>query len=358
MVECIFTLDYEIYGDGTGSLKELIYDPAKELQQIFQQWNARFVAFVEVLELEKIEQLETDPAIEQVKDQIAELHREGFEIALHLHPQWCNAQYAGDGWTLDYSEYNLCTLPKARMREIVRGGLAYLRHILREPDFVPLAFRAGNWLFQPTQSAADVLAEHGIRVDSSVFKGGVQHKHGLDYRPARRNGDYWRFSADANCPDPAGVWIEVPIYTEMVPPWSMATSKRMAFRGGRGAADGGMRERFARLRDRLRWHYPRKFDFCRMTFAELKNATEKMLREDRHDSQRYRPMVAIGHTKDLTDAGTVDNFLRYLASAGVSVTTFRDAWPRLAEAAGGMERLQVGNWSGSAGTVADLLNKG
>ena len=27
MIECIFTLDYEIYGDGTGSLNELVYEP-------------------------------------------------------------------------------------------------------------------------------------------------------------------------------------------------------------------------------------------------------------------------------------------------------------------------------------------
>ena len=31
MIECIFTVDYEIYGNGTGALIDLVYEPAKQL---------------------------------------------------------------------------------------------------------------------------------------------------------------------------------------------------------------------------------------------------------------------------------------------------------------------------------------
>src|ERR1039457_5055764 len=177
MIECIFTLDYEIYGDGSGTLKDLVYEPAKQLADIFRKWNARFVNFVEVAELEKIDACNTDPYIGLVKRQIKELHEYGFDIALHLHPQWSNAQYELGRWVLDFGEYNLCTLPRTRIAEIVEGSLGYLRHVVDRPDFVPLSFRAGNWLFQPTQAAASVLGENGIKIDSSVFKGGLQHNH-------------------------------------------------------------------------------------------------------------------------------------------------------------------------------------
>ena len=43
MVECVFTLDYEIYGNGTGALRELVYEPAERLRHMFGKWNARFV---------------------------------------------------------------------------------------------------------------------------------------------------------------------------------------------------------------------------------------------------------------------------------------------------------------------------
>ncbi len=160
--------------------------------------------FVEAAELEKIETGLTDPAISEVKDQVREFYQEGFEIALHLHPQWCNARYQDNKWDLDYTEYNLCTLSERRITEIVGRSIAYLRKALEAPGFTPLSFRAGNWLFQPTAAAARVLTEHGIKIDSSVFKGGRQHKHKLDYRRAIKNGYYWMFGDDVTIPDPAG----------------------------------------------------------------------------------------------------------------------------------------------------------
>ena len=227
MIECIFTIDYEIYGNGEGSLKELVFEPAKRLKTIFDEAGEKFVVFVEAAELEKIDTCRTDPAIDQVKDQIREFHQDGFEIALHLHPQWCNARYENRKWNLDYTEYNLCTLPEKRIAEIVDRSIAYLRDVLSAPDFTPLSFRAGNWLFQPTASAARVLAERGIKIDSSVFKGGRQHRHHLDYRRAIKNGYYWMFGDDVTIPDPAGPLFEIPIYTKLVPFWKMATSKRL-----------------------------------------------------------------------------------------------------------------------------------
>ena len=65
--------------------------------------------------------------------------------------------------------------------EIVEGSISFLRQVVGRPDFAPCSFRAGNWLFQPTPTAASVLAENGIKIDSSVFKGGLQHTHRLDY---------------------------------------------------------------------------------------------------------------------------------------------------------------------------------
>src|SRR5438552_8921797 len=110
MVECVFTLDYEIYGNGTGALRELVYEPAERLRHMFGKWNARFVNFVEVAELERIDVFATDPAIDLVKRQIKEFDADGFEIGFHLHPQWCESRYDNGRWFLNFSDYNLCNL--------------------------------------------------------------------------------------------------------------------------------------------------------------------------------------------------------------------------------------------------------
>jgi len=329
MIECIFTLDYEIYGNGTGTLQELVYEPARKLQAIFRKWNARFVNFVEAAELRQIEAYGADTAIGDVKRQIQEFDQEGFEIGLHLHPQWSNARRENGKWVLDYDEYNLCTLSRQRISEIVEEALDYLRRVVGRSDFTPVSFRAGNWLFQPTEQAASVLADKGLRIDSSVFKGGLQHNHALDYRPALRNPYYWSFSHDVNKPDPMGSWIEAPIYTEMVPLWRMSTSKRLGFTGGQGIGSRSVKQKWNRALDLLRFWYPRKLDFCRMTLDELTSTMKRIMLRDQQTPAEYKPIVAIGHTKDLSDPETVDAFLSFLHVNQIAVSTFETARPRL-----------------------------
>src|ERR1017187_8037970 len=217
MIECIFTLDYEIYGNGTGSLGDLVYQPANQLADLFQPHGARFVVFVEAAELSRIEECGADPAIGLVKQQVRNLDRAGFEIGLHLHPQWCNAYRQGVNWVLDDSEYSLCKLPAARISVIVSEAIKYLRELVGRSDFTPLSFRAGNWLFQPTEPAATILAQSGIRVDSSVFSGGWQHNHGLDYRTTPKGRHFWPFGSDVTAADPAGTLIEISLHTAMGP---------------------------------------------------------------------------------------------------------------------------------------------
>ncbi len=334
MVECVFTLDYEIYGNGQGSLEELVYRPADGLMKIFEAAAVKLVLFVEVAELEKMQGWGADPVIDDVIAQLRESHAGGHELALHLHPQWCNARREGGRWQLDYEEYNLCTLTPVRISEIVDRAIAWMREVLSDPRFTPVSFRAGNWLFQPTREAAQVLVSRGIKADSSVFKGGLQRKHRLDYRPALRNGWCWRFSDDVNVPDSGGGLVELPIYAEMVPSWSMLTRKRVGLQQkssptSRGAsANDGHDRPTGRLRDFLRLRYPKKFDFCRMTLAEMTAMVERVRRADEETPTVLKPLVAIGHTKDLVDLDTVEAFLVWLKDRGIPVSTLASVYQR------------------------------
>lgn len=332
MVECVFTIDYEIYGNGQGDLRALVFEPARRLQEVFDRAGAKFVNFVEVAEFSQIERAGTDSASAEVRQQIRELHEQGHETALHLHPQWANARFRDGQWELDYAEYNLCVLPPERIARIVDDAIAWLRDVLGEPGFAPVSFRAGNWLFQPTGAAAAVLAGHGVRIDSSVFKGGLQRQHRLDYRPARRNGWFWNFSDDVNQPSPGGAMIEMPIYTEMVPFWRMLTGKRVGLQrktqtaiSRTPTATAKSPKGMERYLDYMRFRYPLKFDFCRMTLAEMTAMTEKVIAEDRKSPGEFKPMVAIGHTKDLVDFDTVEAFLRWLRQRKIAVLTLSEA---------------------------------
>lgn len=329
MIECIFTIDYEIYGNGDGSLKDLVYEPAEMLKKIFLQWNVRFVNFIEVAEFEMIESVGSDPAINLVKQQIRDFHEEGFELGLHLHPQWYNGRYENEKWELDYSEYNLCTLPRERIEQIVDRSIRYLQAVTGESDYKPLSFRAGNWLFQPTATAAEILADRGIKIDSSVFKGGLQRHNNLDYRRALKNGYFWNFSDHVDIPDDNGKFLEMPIFTQMVPIWKMLTPKRVGLQKKGSTGGRSKQNKLYRLWDTLRLYHPLKFDFCRMTLTELTTMMEQIIQEDRLSPEEFKPIVAIGHTKDLVDFKTVDNFLNYLREKQIPVSTFAMVFHKL-----------------------------
>ncbi|MFO1313552.1 MAG: hypothetical protein U1F41_15970 [Burkholderiales bacterium] len=332
MIDCIFTIDYEIYGNGEGSLDSLVHGPTASLMQLFDRHAARFVAYVEVGEFEAISRALSDPGIARVESQIRTLDRDGFEIALHIHPQWYSGRYESGHWQLEEREYNLCTLPPHRIEEIVGRGISYLREVTGKPGFTPRSFRAGNWLFQPTRNVASVLARHGLRLDSSVFKGGLQRQHGLDYRGCSRYGYYWRFRDAVDIEDPAGPLLEIPIHTERVPFWKMLTRKRVSIQGRPASGGPSKRRRISRALDFVRPYYPRKLDFCRMTLDELTGTLASILAEDAADPGRYRPIVAIGHSKDLVDFDTIERFLQFLSAHGIRIATFEDAMARCVDA--------------------------
>ena len=328
MIECVFTIDYEIYGNGEGALKDLVYEPAERLMAIFRERMISLVVFVEAAEIEMIEAGGTDPYINLVKKQIQEFYEKGFEIGLHLHPQWYNACHENGKWLLDFKEYNLCNLPRQRIFQIVDRSIKYLQNLLGEADFSPFSFRAGNWLFQPTQILANVIADRGIKIDSSVFKGGLQYQHKLDYRGALKNGYYWSFTDNVNIPFPAGLLLELPIHTQMVWPWQMYTTKRMGLQQKASSMERSRRSSLYRLINLARFRHPLKFDFCRMTIDELIRMINKVIEQDQCDPESYRPIVAIGHTKDLFDYETIESFLSYLQHKEITVSTLKSIYPK------------------------------
>jgi hypothetical protein len=219
---------------------------------------------------------------------------------------------------LDWRERNICVLPSARVEAIVSKAIAYLRDALGDPRFIPVSFRSGLWALQPTAEIAIILQRHGIQVDSSVFKGARIHDLGLDYRQALGNDASWRFFEDVNVPNPDGKLLEIPIHTEMVPFWRMLGNKRLKLQK-RVPQSGQGTPLPSRWRDFLRYQYPRKLDFCRMTFEEMLYTVAGVL--DKRQGEPS-PIVAIGHSKDFVDSDAVRRFLEFLRQHAIAVTTF------------------------------------
>jgi len=329
MIEFIFTVDYEIYGNGSGSLEELIFNPSESLINIFSKNEADLVFFIEVAELEMIEATGSDPAIRLIKNQIKQICQNNFEIGLHIHPQWYKARLKNGQWILNYDEYNLCLLSEDRINQLVNRAISYLRYLVEDSSFTPIAYRAGNWLMTPTEKMGRVLATLGIKIDSSVFKGGYQHSTGLDYRQAPPDLFYWKFSKNVIQPDPNGVLLEIPIYTKMIPTWKFISRKRIGMEKKAVTSNSLKNKMATRIHDFLRFKVPMKFDFCRLRYDELKSLTDELIKIDALTPAKYKPIVLIGHTKDSPDYDIITRFLYYLNKKNIRCSSFNVALKEL-----------------------------
>ncbi len=223
MLKAIFTLDYEIHGNGEGCPHELMVEPTHRMMDFFDRYGAKLTIMADVAEILKFKEYKEqfgrddyhyDAIAEQLKDAI----RRGHDVQLHLHASYFNARFEGGRWLQDWSEYNFAGLPFERLNEIVRIGKEYLEALLKPvlPSYECVAFRAANWSVSPSHNVIRALHQNGIRIETSVFKHG--RREGIvsfDYSNAHSDLVPWRVADDDVCRrDDAGKLLEIPIYCE------------------------------------------------------------------------------------------------------------------------------------------------
>jgi hypothetical protein len=338
MVGLILTLDYEVYGTGAGDPEALMLRPTDRLLSMLDQFGARATIMAEVAEILAFKrQPEFGPVASAIEDQLRSAVARGHDVQLHLHPAWFNARYDGHRWQLDSSEYALVDLSPSRITEYLRRGKQYLEELLRpvQSAYRCVAFRAGNWLIQPSREVVAALERSGFLYDTSVFKHGwgSAGPYVLDYRSAHDELLSWVVDPDdINRPSQRVGLREIPIFTRKVLVTSMLTPRRLAMqrrlrrRIAQALAPSWPHLGAGRPVSALRLFYPKKFDFCRMSFREMRGFLNRaIVRCDGTDT--LLPVVAIGHSTELADDGHLRRFVQHVATSchgKATWTTFSD----------------------------------
>lgn len=223
MLRLIFTLDYEIHGNGEGCPQELMVEPTDRLLRLFDEHGAHLTIMADVAEILKFKEYaerrgNDDYHYRQVVAQLQDAARRGHDVQLHLHSSYFNARHDGKRWVQDWAEYNFAGLGLPRLHEMVGLGKAYLESILKpaNPNYRCLAFRAANWSVSPSKNVVNALTSNGIKIDTSVFKYGWRAGMvNFDYADAYSDLIPWRVNEDNLClRDDQGELWEFPIYAE------------------------------------------------------------------------------------------------------------------------------------------------
>ncbi|HOX56478.1 MAG TPA: hypothetical protein P5205_06665 [Candidatus Paceibacterota bacterium] len=337
MLRAIFTLDYEIHGNGEGDPAALMVEPSARLMDQFERYGAKLTIMADVAEILKFREYKQNTGRDAyyygaIANQLRNAVRRGHDVQLHLHASYCNARNAEGRWVQDWSEYNFAGLPFERMNELIRTGKRYLEDLLRPVSaaYKCHAFRAANWAVSPSRNVVRALLQNDIQIETSVFKYG--RREGIvsfDYANAHSDLVPWPVDENDVCrKDEAGQLVEFPIYCESRWIGAFLTRNRiyraLQSRAHRVAdASGGYsvpskgNSRAARVVRSLSWltrNHAWKADFNQCTGRQLVGALKRA-------EARYAwlssdlPFVLIGHSKLFTadNERSLRPFLEFVA---------------------------------------------
>jgi len=331
MSQLILTVDYELFGNGSGSCRRCASDPLERMARLVERYDGRLEIFVEALEFAVMERSPDHAgAVAVVKRQLADMLARGHRLQLHIHPQWDEATPDPDAapeagtWRFGDTPWRTGDLQAGDLQRLLGMALDWIRDAVSgvTPDYRPTVFRAGGWCVQPSARVLAVLREFGLKADSSVAPGLVSHDPAawFDFRqcPSRAS---WVVHDDVCVQDGVaatggGGLLEIPIASARVNvgrhinarlarrrEGEMAPGCRGSYRG-RTEAKQPMGRLTGLWRKLLasRWAM---LDFCTLP-SELMTTIIRDWLKRRGAADGAVPVVAIGHTKNFSPAAELE----------------------------------------------------
>lgn len=229
MKTLIFTLDYELYGNGSGDVFKHIIEPTDEILDIAEKFCAKMTIFFEVIEYWKLKEewqrgntmgYHRDPT-RAIEEQLRSAYARGHDIQLHLHPQWVDAVWTGAKWKVNNDDWRLGEydkIGKNSLSELMKRGKKTLEDILG-PQYRCNAFRAGGYNAQPSDTLVSAMRENGFRIDSSIVPGAYENGtlSRYDYRGIKAGKGFWYCGQNLEEKKETSDLMEFPIVSFEIP---------------------------------------------------------------------------------------------------------------------------------------------
>jgi len=226
----VLTDDWELRGNGTGRVEDLQEKPALRLMDLYDKVGIKSTFNIEVLQQLAFEKYAVaNESIRAGRDawrqMVCTMVARGFDVQLHLHPQWMNAELINGWWKLG-RRWNIADYTQPEIANMMDAALSYLAPLIA-PRKVQ-SFRGGSWgMGPPSRIVLNELSVRGVRLDVSIVKGNYYFGEAikLDYR--RLDCPFLPYRPDIDdirrlprSPQHAAPIVEVP--TQSVERWLLA----------------------------------------------------------------------------------------------------------------------------------------
>ncbi len=330
--QLLLTVDYEVFGNGSGDVRSHMVDPTERMARICEKFGMPLTVFFEVEEFlafererdKLIDVLGYDPAAE-VRAQSLDLIRRGHDLQLHLHPEWVGSVFVDGQWRLRPDKRTVESLynTQEEISQYIRERKAVIDALYEEAgsERRVTAYRAGAFCAQPGRKLLRALAVNRIMIDSSLVKGMVRRDEQvqLDFTRAPEGRRHWRVAKDVAREVAGGRVIEIPIYSRMGRRIQQLTPRRLLAKFSGNVPKDKQREMVQQLgigrtlASVLRFlsqSFPIKLDFHNMSSGQMLRWIRNAPPAPEGDMD---VIVLIGHSKEHRDDANFEHFLAGVA---------------------------------------------
>ena len=340
----ILTLDYELFGDGSGNIFDHIIIPTYKILKICKKFGIKITLFFEVVEYWAIKKewecgnkmgYNMNP-IDAIETQICESYSLGHDIQLHFHPQWLGATYNQDKWALNFDNWRLGDFKPVGMfntLHLFQEGKKTLKKIIQHVDsaYSPDIIRAGGYNITPSKEIIGAMKKVGFKADSSVYPGGYETGEfsKYNYRKVSLKKDYWNTNNDDLTQDShrKDEILEIPIFSILQPRWKKYSKERLKsiFRNKKSAVriiKGKTTKKS--LMEKALFFFQKEaliWDFCLFS-PTMHNLFFKYI--ETHLKRHRETFVLVGHPKNFTTEKTFQYLIKKAISKNYNFLTLNE----------------------------------
>jgi hypothetical protein len=179
--------DWEVMGNGLGNVAQLQYLPSLFFMKLANRLGIKLTFMVDfVQQLVYKDHINSDYNLKLQKDlwdnTVLLMKHYGFDVQLHLHPQWMNATLKNDFFYLG-NNWNFGKYSNAAQDSLIRDSINYLEDLITpvDPDYKVVAYKGGSWGLQPSGDLFKNMEKYGIRIVMGVRQGMSLPSIGVDY---------------------------------------------------------------------------------------------------------------------------------------------------------------------------------
>lgn len=179
--------DWELKGNGLGNVAELQYLPTLFMMDLCEKLNIKMTFMVDVAQQLRFIDFQDNPEVKVQKElwdsTVKLMKQRGFDVQLHLHPQWLDAKYE-NGFFYVSESWNIGTYDDKQREKLVNHSVKYLNDLLQpiDSEHKITSFKPGSWGMQPSKGILENLCNAGIKLVIGIKKGLFIPNLQVDYR--------------------------------------------------------------------------------------------------------------------------------------------------------------------------------